>query len=49
MAVLEPKLAILDETDSVSTSTRSASWRRRQCLRNVSAMLVITHYQRSLQ
>ena len=27
MAVLEPKLAVLDETDSGSTSTRCGSWR----------------------
>ena len=26
MALLEPKLAVLDETDSASTSTRSRSW-----------------------
>ena len=50
MAVLEPKLAILDETDSGSTSTRSGSWRTGStpCAGPDRAIVVVTHYQRLL-
>ena len=50
MAVLEPKLAILDETDSASTSTRCKIVADGvNALRSPErAMLVVTHYQRLL-
>ena len=51
MAMLKPRIAVLDETDSASTSTRSRSSRRasRSSSAPTPAALVITHYQRILE
>ena len=49
MAVLEPKLAILDETDSgLDIDALKSSPRRQHLKRADNAQLVITHYQRLL-
>ena len=50
MAMLNPKLAVLDETDSGWTSTRFASspTASTACGAGQRAMVVITHYQRLL-
>jgi Fe-S cluster assembly ATP-binding protein len=49
LAMLEPAIAILDETDSGWTSMPFASWRRHHKLAGPDrAMLLITHYQRIL-
>ena len=51
MAVLEPRLAILDETDSgLDIDALQASWppASTRCARPERAMIVVTHYQRLL-
>ena len=51
MAVLEPRLAILDETDSgldIDALKLVAARRERACAAPERAMIVVTHYQRLL-